>query len=227
MTHVTTPLPTLAQSSCATIVVRNPSYDPHDIDGMGDLKSLSHQEEMLALFTYASSTTGNILEVGSYCGYTAIGLAFGMLNRESLNTKSDQVFTVDMHRGVDPRDRHDPILQTLEQRQQPATFQRYTVSAKKYGVWDHLHPIIDDSSEAWKYFSDTAGMLFIDGDHDQCLRDFEQWSRFLSPGAIVCFHDYWDLFPQVQADVDSLVASRRIEPIERVHTLFISRLLNG
>ncbi len=222
---MTTVLPTFQASSCAHVRVIDPRFDPTKLDGEHDIFSLSHREEMLALYEYARRSSGPIIEIGTYCGYTAIGMAFGVKNRERESERASQIFTIDTHRGIVERDATNEELASLRERGQPATFSHYVRQAKKNGIWDVLYPVIDDAAHAWEQWRHApAGMIFIDGDHVQALRDFRNWSRHLTPNATVCFHDYWDETPHVMIDVDALVAEGRIVPIERIHTLFIAKL---
>ena len=223
---MTSALPTFQASSCSQIRVIDPKFDPRTLDGEQDIISLSHREEMLALYEYARRSSGTIIEIGTYCGYTAIGMAFGVKNRDREHERASQIFTIDTHRGVVERDAMKEDLAALRERGQPATFSHYVRQAKAHGVWDLLYPVIDDAAHAWKGWNrEPAGMMFIDGDHVQAARDFHNWSRHLKKDATVCFHDYWEETPQVMTDVDLLVSEGLIKPIERIHTLFIARLL--
>ena len=225
MTTVAFPLNDLLHSSCSQIVVRDPAYDPHIIQASDELLTLSHTEDGLALYEYARRATGSVLEIGTYCGHTALFLGYGIKNRERPENRNDSIFTIDTHINVDLRDRNESDLAAMQSRNQPASFRRLVHNAKEYGIWDILHPIIDDADGAHELWKDGTclGLLFIDGDHMQARRDFLNYERFLLPGAYVCFHDYWPECPHVMIDVDRLVAEGVIEPIERVQTLFVAR----
>ncbi len=101
------------------------------------------------------------------------------------------------------------------------TFHRYVESCKRYGVWDLVYPVLDDIAEASKHWKHgECGLLFIDGDHDNALRDFQQWSPFVQPGGIIAFHDYSPDFPHVVAHVDALLAQGIIKPLLQEGRLF-------
>lgn len=54
-----------------------------------------------------------------------------------------------------------------------------------------VHWIRDFSYNAAKSWNIPIDFLFIDGDHsyDGCLRDWQDWSRFVVRGGVVAFHD--------------------------------------
>jgi predicted O-methyltransferase YrrM len=54
-----------------------------------------------------------------------------------------------------------------------------------------VHFVADFSHNASKTWSTSIDFLFIDGDHsyEACMRDWQEWSRFVEAGGIVAFHD--------------------------------------
>ncbi|MBM3230954.1 class I SAM-dependent methyltransferase [Candidatus Peregrinibacteria bacterium] len=212
-------LPDISKSSCASQTISDPHFDPRTIEATDRLLSLSHREEGLALYEYVRRTSGSVLEIGTYCGYLALFLAYGMKNREWFRRQGTEVFTIDTHMG------HDD-LRIRRDRGQPATFGRFVENCKQHNVWDIVHPIIDDADGAhalWRW-GRCLDLLFIDGDHAHAKRDFRNYIPFLKPEGFVCFHNYFWECPQVIADVDELVAAGTIEPLERIHTMFIARV---
>lgn len=61
------------------------------------------------------------------------------------------------------------------------------------------------------------GVLFIDGDHDQALDDFEAWIPHVVPDGIIIFHDYAHHSPKVVADCNLI--AERYEVIRKPGTL--------
>lgn len=56
----------------------------------------------------------------------------------------------------------------------------------------HLALSTDQAAEVWKEFGgDPIDFLFIDADHtyEQAKKDFNNWSKFLSPCGIIALHD--------------------------------------
>lgn len=226
MTSATFTLPGFATSTCATPLVVNPAYNPSMIQATDDLLTLSHTEEGLALYEYARRSRGSILEIGTYCGHTALFLAYGIRNRPIDAQQGAEVFAMDTFDGFDQRDADASDMQALHSRSKPTTFPRFVRACKEHRVWDIMHPIIDDSAHAhalWNH-GNNLGLLFIDGDHRRAMDDFSAYARFLREDAYICFHDYWPELPFVMRDVDLLVKRHRIIPVERIHTLFIAKL---
>ena len=226
MTPVAYSLPGFATSTCAHPVVIDPAFDPRDIQATDDLLTLSHTEEGLALYEYARRTRGSILEIGTYCGHTALFLGYGIRNRPAETRKDAEVFAMDTFTGLDGRDSEHADMQALHARSKPTTFPRFVRACKAHGVWDIMHPVIDDSAHAhalWTH-GKNLGLLFIDGDHRRAMADFLQYAPFLRNDGYVCFHDYWPELPLVMRDVDALVEKGLIIPVERIHTLFIARI---
>ena len=52
-------------------------------------------------------------------------------------------------------------------------------------------PLRGTSVSVSNSFKERIDLLFIDGDHSYagCLNDWLSWGRYLSPGAVVAFHD--------------------------------------
>lgn len=114
---------------------------------------------------------------------------------------------------------------------------------------------ISPSPEAYKNLSDTGveivaepsvvaadrwvrearpkiDLLFIDGGHDflRCFQDFNAWSRLLTPGGKVLFHDY-DPAERggikhlgVQIVIDAVRATRNLSDVRRRYKLFSGRI---
>jgi predicted O-methyltransferase YrrM len=84
-------------------------------------------------------------------------------------------------------------------------------------------------SMSWPAFRQAAGagerfsFMFIDGSHKiHHVTEDLAWTRLLSPGGIVCFHDYNQNFPGVMLPVDRFLARyRNYRAVERVESLLI------
>ncbi len=204
----------------------NSLYDPHSIASPEELCGLSTREEALALFELAKKARGSIIELGVYCGYTSLFLAYGIRNRSPELQKDVQLYTVDRHVQVSPLHADQADMIEKNTRYQLCTFHRFVANCKRYRVWDLIFPVIDDIAEAAKHWTyGKCGLLFIDGDHDNALRDFRLYSPFVETGGIVCFHDYSPEFPKVMADVDLLIAEGSIVPLLQEGRLFAATLV--
>lgn len=200
-------------------------FNPSTIPLPETLFGLSTQAEAMALFRYAKEAQHSIIEIGSYCGYSTLFLAYGICNRSAKHRRGAQVYAVDCFRAVATTYPPTDAMRDFSARHQLVTFHDFVANCKEHGVWSVVTPVIDESQHACKRpLSTPCDLLFIDGDHLQALRDFRQWSCHLEQGSVVCFHDYCAAYPQVIADVDSLIQSREVELLERVGTLAICRM---
>jgi MMP 1-O-methyltransferase len=146
--------------------------------------------EGLALYETALvyGNRGPILEVGSYCGKSAVYLG------AAARAVGGIVVTVDHHHGSEENqsgwEYHDPSLvdpftgrmDTLP------TFRRTIVSA---GLEDQIVAIIGTSATVSRLWSEPLGMLFIDGGHaeDLAQADYDNWASSVSPGGALAIHD--------------------------------------
>lgn len=179
----------------------------------------------MALFRYAKAAKYGAIEIGSYCGYTTLFLAYGIRNRAARRARTAQVYAVDCFRSIASNYPPTDAMRDLASRHQLITFGDFVANCKRHGVWENVTPIVDESQHAQKHALPTkCDLLFIDGDHLQAMRDFRQWSKHLEPGSVVCFHDYCPSYPQVAADVDQLIANGELELLECTGKLAICRL---
>ncbi|WP_244246938.1 class I SAM-dependent methyltransferase [Nocardioides euryhalodurans] len=131
---------------------------------------------------------GPVLEVGTYCGKSAVYL--GAAAREVGGT----VFTVDHHRGSEENqagwEHHDPDLVD------PATglmdtlpFLRRTLA--RAGLEDHVVAVVGASATVARHWRTPLTMLFIDGGHGQepAHADFSGWAPWVQPGGLLVIHD--------------------------------------
>lgn len=132
---------------------------------------------------------GPALEVGTYCGKSAIYL--GAAARE-LGTGT--VFTVDHHRGSEENqagwEHHDPsvvdpelgLMDTLGQ------FRRTIAHA---GLEDQVVAIVGRSATVAAHWQAPLSLLFIDGGHGEepARVDYESWTPKVMPGGFLAIHD--------------------------------------
>jgi MMP 1-O-methyltransferase len=139
----------------------------------------------------AYGARGPILEVGTYCGKSAIYLGAAARAIDSV------VVTVDHHHGSEENQAgwewHDPTLvdPSTGRMDTLPTFRRTIVAA---GLEDRVVAIIGTSETASKLWGRPLGMLFIDGGHaeDLAQADYDGWARHVMPGGALAFHD---IFP--------------------------------
>jgi predicted O-methyltransferase YrrM len=131
---------------------------------------------------------GPVLEVGTYCGKSAVYL--GAAAREV----GGVVFSVDHHRGSEENqagwEHHDPdLVDPRTGRMETLPFFRRTV--EEAGLEDVVVAIVGESSTVATYWRTPLAMLFIDGGHGEAPAhaDYAGWARWLMPGGLLALHD--------------------------------------
>ena len=145
-------------------------------------------DEGLALYAAATSADGPFLEVGTYCGKSAI--YFGAAARE----RGTVLFTVDHHRGSEENqagwDHHDERLVDPDTGRMDTLpwFRRTMADA---GLEDVVVAVIGDSTTVARHWSTPLGLLFIDGGHGEepAHADYEGWVPHLREGGLLLIHD--------------------------------------
>jgi predicted O-methyltransferase YrrM len=147
-------------------------------------------DEGLALHAAAVSTAiaGPYLEIGSYCGKSAVYLGAAARARDTV------LFSVDHHRGSEENqpgwEYHEPdlvdpavgLIDTLP-------FFRRTIHDA--GLEGAVIATVADSPTLARYWSTPLALLFIDGGHgaEPAHRDYELWTPHIAPGGTLAIHD--------------------------------------
>ncbi|MQA84334.1 MAG: class I SAM-dependent methyltransferase [Streptosporangiales bacterium] len=153
-------------------------------------KGFMPEAEGRALYetAYEHARRGPILEIGTYCGKSAIYL--GAAARET----GGLVVTVDHHRGSEEHqvgwEYHDPGLVDPETGRIDTLghFRRAVVSV---GLEDHVIAVVGRSATAARLWRTPLAMLFIDGGHtdEAAQADYEGWAPWVMPGGVLAIHD--------------------------------------
>ncbi len=147
-------------------------------------------DEGLALCETAQAygKAGPVLEVGSYCGKSAVYLAAGA------RAAGQKVVTIDHHRGSEEHqpgwEYHDPALVDAEAGRID-TLPRLRATLVQAGLEDDVIAIVARSAEVAKLWRTPLGMLFIDGGHTDAAarQDYDGWARWVAPGGALAIHD--------------------------------------
>lgn len=131
---------------------------------------------------------GPALEVGTYCGKSAIYL--GAAAREV----GGIVVTVDHHRGSEENqagwEHHDPTLVDAELGMMDTlpVFRRTMAQA---GLEHHVVAVVGSSTTVSALWRTPLSMLFIDGGHAEvhAQNDYAGWAPWLMPGGVLVIHD--------------------------------------
>ena len=131
---------------------------------------------------------GPVLEIGSYCGKSAIYLAAGARAAGQL------VVTVDHHRGSEEHqpgwEYHDPgLVDPVTGRID--TLPRLRAALAAAGVEDDVVAVVGRSADVARLWRTPLGMLFIDGGHTEAAarQDYEGWAPWVTRGGALAIHD--------------------------------------
>ncbi len=134
---------------------------------------------------------GPLLEVGSYCGLSAIHLG------SAARAAGTVLITVDHHRGSEETQpgwaHHDPEVVDLRTgRTDTLPFLRRTL--EDAGLEDVVIPVVGDSPTVARLVRGDLGLVFIDGGHalDIAMADYEAWAGHLAPGGLLVIHDVFE-----------------------------------
>jgi predicted O-methyltransferase YrrM len=139
-----------------------------------------------AVFAYAAA--GPVLEIGTYCGKSAIYLACAARQAGQL------VITVDHHHGSEENqpgwEHHDPGL--IDPRTgRLDTLPCFRATMTGLGLDDHVIAIVGRSADMARLWRAPLGLLFIDGGHTEAAAqaDYEDWAPWVARGGALAIHD--------------------------------------
>lgn len=131
---------------------------------------------------------GPVLEVGTYCGKSAVYL--GAAAREVGGT----VFTVDHHRGSEENqagwEHHDAeVVDRVSGRMDTLPFFRRTI--ERAGLEEHVVAVVGTSVTVARHWRTPLSMLFIDGGHAEvhAQNDYSGWAPWVQVGGLLVIHD--------------------------------------
>jgi len=199
-------------------------------DNINEIKGFLADDEAAALYKHAllASTSGPVLEIGSYCGKSTIylGLACRANNRS--------VYALDHHRGSEEHQLgeffHDPDLYD-EGAGLMDTFREFRNNIRAAGLDDVVVPIVAGSELASRDWQTPLAMVFIDGGHslDAALMDYRCWTPHLMRGGILAIHDLFaDPYKGGQAPYaifNMALQSGLFEKIDQINSLGLLRRL--
>ncbi len=156
-------------------------------------KGFMPEDEGAFLFATAAAHLGDGpgLEVGSYCGKSAVYL--GAAARATGST----LFAVDHHRGSEENqagwEHHDASLvdEGLGLMDTLPVFRRTIALA---GLEDEVVAVVGRSSTVSRFWRTPLALLFIDGGHaeEPAQTDYTGFARWVSPGGVLVIHDVFE-----------------------------------
>lgn len=167
----------------------------HDIQELAlQLKGFLSKADGMRLYelAYQAAASGPCVEIGSYCGKSALFLGEGCRARGR-----HRLFSIDHHRGSEEQqlgeeyfdaDLYDAAGGRVN------TLPYLVANIARAGLEDWIFPVVGQSNAvaaSWPH-ADLA-LVFIDGGHSKTSveDDFRLWSRLLRPGGRLCFHDVY------------------------------------
>ena len=173
---------------------------------------------------------GPLLEIGSYCGKSAIYL--GAAAREVGGT----VFTVDHHRGSEENqagwEHHDSSLVDAESGLMD-TLPVFRRTVERAGLEDVVVAVVGRSTTVASYWRTPLALVFIDGGHaeEHAQNDYTGWARWVMPGGALVIHDVFER-PEDGGQApyhvwQRAVAGGSFEPVETVGSMRWLRRTRG
>lgn len=207
------------------------SLDPSTIrlfDLAGQVKGFLNPREGRRLYEVAcaASPSGPCLEIGSYCGKSA--LYIGAACKQFENT----LFSIDHHRGSEEHqpgeqyfdaDLFDPFHFRVD------TFRSFRETLVAADLEQTVVPLVTSSTAAARHWSTPLSLVFIDGGHayDTVLNDYLSWNQSLLPSGFLVFHD---VFPNPEDGgrapyevYQMALSSGRFQPLPMTESLGVLR----
>lgn len=155
-----------------------------------NVKGFLDPEEGMRLYDTALSVAGQgpCLEIGSYCGKSAIYI--GMACRE----KNGILFSIDHHSGSEEQqpgeEYFDPELFDYASWRMN-TLEKFRKTLEKAGLEETVVPIVSRSDVAERMWASPLHFVFIDGGHsyETALTDFNCWAKHIVSGGYLLIHD--------------------------------------
>ena len=158
--------------------------DPNAIKGF----LLKEEGESLYLAAKKYSKRGPCLEIGSYCGKSALYIGSAVKENNQL------LYSIDHHKGSEEQqpgeEFFDPdLLDETGNSINSLPFFLDTIS--KAGLKDIVIPMVSTSVEISKAWTKPLAMVFIDGGHSEkaANEDYDAWNPHIIPGGLLAIHD--------------------------------------
>ncbi len=195
-----------------------------DFGFLNTIKGFMEDEEAKRLFDISqeASAMGPLLEIGSYCGRSAVIIGSACRDNKGI------LYSIDHHTGSEEQqpgeeyfdpDLYDGATSGVN------TFPLFRQTLKRSGLEDTVVPIVSASTTAGRMWSTPLAMVFIDGGHsfDAAHGDFLTWAPHLMTGGFLVIHDIFfnpEEGGQPPRQVyEAAIATGRYEELEMTRTL--------
>jgi predicted O-methyltransferase YrrM len=183
----------MTEAVASTGAPAGPAMPPALLRAAEAAKGFMPPDEGLALYETALTygRAGAILEVGTYCGKSAIYLGAAARAADTV------VVTVDHHHGSAENqagwEYHDPTLVDPRTGRMD-TLPTFRATIAGAGLEERVIAIVGTSQAVASLWNTPLAMVFIDGGHTEDLAqaDYDGWAPHVLPGGALVFHD---IFP--------------------------------
>ena len=147
-------------------------------------------DEGLALHRAAleAAQTGPLLEIGSWCGKSAVYLG------DAAEQRNTVLFSIDHHRGSEENqpgwEHHDPeVVDPASGRMDTLPFFRRTMAAA--GLEDVVVGVVGPSAVVAAHWATPLALVFVDGGHGPgpAWDDYHGWAPHVAPDGLLVIHD--------------------------------------
>jgi MMP 1-O-methyltransferase len=192
-------------------------------------------DEGVALYEAAASVAHGaspMLEIGSYCGKSAVYLGTAAAERDTI------LYALDHHRGSEENqagwewhegDLVDPATGRID------TLPWFRRTIHEAGLEPNVVALVGESATVGRHWAIPLSLLFIDGGHgaEPAHRDYETWTPHVEVGGLLAIHDVfpdpadggrppYEIYCRALADgqfrdertVGSLRVLRRVSPVD-------------
>jgi hypothetical protein len=159
----------------------------------GQAKGFLDPDEGMRLFDTAlkAARLGPCLEIGSYCGKSAVYLG------TACKAVNMTLFSVDHHQGSEEQqpgeEYFDPELFDGRTYRMD-TFPLFQKTLDLAGLEDAVVPMVCRSEIAARNWNTPLGLVFIDGGHafETALTDYRLWAKHIVPEGYLLIHDIFE-----------------------------------
>ena len=187
-----------------------------------NLKGFMPKHEGIALTKWSEkfSSIGPIMEIGSYCGKSAIYLSKGAILNDQL------VYTIDHHFGSEEHQIKEEYFDSEifdYKNQRVNTLPLLIKNINKIQV-KNIVPVVSNSVDIASKWNAKLGMVFIDGGHSfkAANNDYVSWSTKIKKNGALVIHDIFenpDEGGQAPFEIFQKALKNNFEVYERVDTL--------
>jgi MMP 1-O-methyltransferase len=138
-----------------------------------------------------AAAVGPLLEIGSWCGTSAVYLG------DAAEHAGTHLFCVDHHRGSEENqsgwEHHDPSLVDARTGRID-TLPRFRRTIEEAGLEATVVAVVGESTVVAAHWQARLGMVFVDGGHgrEPAHADYESWAPLVGAGGLLAIHDVFE-----------------------------------